>query len=185
MPRRGEPQRRARIPAPSTTRIPPPTASRINPLGFPCRRSRTATLASPRVGPCWGRRRVTRRATRVPGDGPPTLLDRSGGLAATVRAHLVQVRWLARYERATRVSRGRAELDAAQGMHGPGDTGPSAVMGVVVACAAQVPRSAPVADHPAHDDRLRVAGLPSGSFTRRLPPNERATPAGQPLSRGP
>ena len=28
-------------------------------------------------------------------------------------------------------------------------------MGVVVACAAQVPPSAPVADHPAHDDRLR------------------------------
>jgi hypothetical protein len=29
-------------------------------------------------------------------------------------------------------------------------------MGVVVACAAQVPRSAPVDHHPAHDDRLRV-----------------------------
>jgi hypothetical protein len=45
-------------------------------------------------------------------------------------------------------------------------------VGVVVASAAQVPRSAPVADHPAHDDRLRVGGFPYGSLTRRLPPDE-------------
>ena len=102
------------------------------------------------------RRHVTRRATRVPGGGPPTLSDRSAGLAATGRAHLIQVSRLAGNKRATRVSRRRRELDAAQGhAPGPGDTGPGAVMGVVVACAAQVPPSAPVADHPAHDDRLR------------------------------
>ena len=107
------------------------------------------------------------------GWAPPTLSDRPRGLAATARTHLVQVRRLAGNERATRVSRSRRELDAAQGMHGPGDTSPGAVMGVVVACAAQVPRTPTADDHTSHDDRLRVAGLPSGGLTRRLPPNER------------
>jgi hypothetical protein len=112
---------------------------------------------------------ATGTCPEVPCGGPSTLSDRSGGLATTVRAHLVRVRRSAGYERATRVSRGQAEFDAAQGMHGPGDTGPGAVVGVVLASTAQVPPSAPVADHPARDDRLRVAGLPYGSLTRRLP----------------
>jgi hypothetical protein len=150
-----------------------PTASWINPLRFPCPPINGGDVSLTPRQALLGRRHVTGRATRVPGAGATDPSDRSGDLVATVRAHLVRVRRWIGDERATRVSRCRRELDAAQGMHGPGDTGPGAVMGVVVACAAQVPRSPPADDHTSHDDRLRVAGLPYGSLTRRVPPNER------------
>jgi hypothetical protein len=167
------------IPALSTRRTPQPTASRINPLQFPCCRSRTATLTAPHVGR-WGRRHVT--GTRHEGPrGWATdpfrpvrwpCCDRSGTPGPGLAAGWGRT-WHQSFPRP-------GELDAAQGMHGPGDTGPGAVVGVVVIWAAQVPRSAPADDHTPHDDRLSVAGLPYGSLPPRDPRNERATPARRP-----